>query len=156
MAEKFGNFRWVKGGYLDNRFAGLVVGRVTFTVIGAVNFCLRGDFKDDIAGKIFLFQNSQYLDDELAADRLADLSIPQLGTVSLISFDPHPLLSPHPYIEWFSEDDVHYRIELAPQDAWVLEGQEAGQFDGESHSLRVALAPKLESPRTRLSGDEWF
>ncbi|MFB3136525.1 MAG: hypothetical protein ACE1ZJ_01295 [Nitrospirales bacterium] len=156
MAEKFGNFRWVKDGYLDNRSAGLVVGRMTFAVIGTVSFCLRGDFKNDIAGKAFSFRNSQYLDDELAGDRLADLAVPQLGEVSLISFDPHPLLPPHPYIEWFSEDDVHYRIELAPEDAWILEDEKARQFDGESDSLRTALAPRLESPRTHLSEDEWF
>ena len=85
MAEKFGNFRWVKDGYLDNRSAGLVVGRMTFAVIGTVSFCLRGDFKNDIAVKAFSFRNSQYLDDELAGDRLADLAVPQLGVTGCLS-----------------------------------------------------------------------
>ena len=92
----------MKEGYLDNRIRGIVVGEMTFASVGPIKFYLNGDFKSDIAGRIFSFHNSQFVDDLQAASRLIELSNPQIGTVSSISFDPHPLLAPHPYIEWFS------------------------------------------------------
>ena len=38
MAQKFGNSRWVQEGFLDNREDGTVVGRITFAVLGPVEF----------------------------------------------------------------------------------------------------------------------
>jgi hypothetical protein len=58
----------------------------------------------------------------------------------LISFDPHPHLTPHPYIEWFSLRKNHYRIELAPEDAWTAKAEDLAAFDGESERIRTALA----------------
>ncbi len=158
MAEKFGGSRWFKEGYLDNRTSGLVVGRLTFAAIGSVDVCLKGDFKPDIAGRVISLHNSQFSDDAVAAHRLGDFAIPQLGTVSLISFDPHPLLDPHPYLEWFSLDQDHYRIELAEGDAWILEDGKAQEFDEVSQALREQFASQLDAPKTepKAAEQEWF
>ena len=124
MAQKFGNARWVKEGFLDNHIAGTVVGRITFAVVGAVPIVLHGDFKDDIKGEIIVFENPNFEDDDRAALDLADLDSALRGTVHLISLDPHPLLDPHPYIEWFSGEGIHYRIELHDGDARIATPQE--------------------------------
>lgn len=157
MAEKFGNFRWVKEGYLDNRVAGTVVGQITLAGVGPVDVCLRGDCTGEIAGKAIRFQNSNFFDDAIAAEVLADFAIPQIGQVSLISFDPHPLLPPHPYIEWFSDRKAHYRIELALDDAWTLQDDEARSLDSQSQALRDALMSDFR-PRATASSEEqeWF
>ncbi|MGH7254570.1 MAG: hypothetical protein ACREI3_02225, partial [Nitrospirales bacterium] len=114
MAQKFGNARWVKEGWLDNRAAGEVVGQITFAALGTVDIYLHGDFKGEIAGRAIRFRNRNYVDEELADQILDDLESPQVGEVNLIAFDPHPNLPPHPYIEWFSLGKNHYRIELDP------------------------------------------
>lgn len=158
MAEKFGGYRWVKEGYLDNRTPGVVIGAMTFASLGPIEFYLNGDFKPDIAGRIFSFKNSQFADDPNAASRLLDLANPQLGTVSSISFDPHPLLAPHPYIEWFSLKGDHYRIELQEGDARLLDSTEAACYDEQSRKIRKAGAGRsVEPPAESSSADqEWF
>lgn len=153
MAEKFGNSRWVKEGFLDNREAGSVVGRITLAALGPVDLYLRGDFKGEIAGKAVRFRNSRFADEALAGQVLADFEIPQVGEVSLISFDPHPMLAPHPYIEWFSIGQNHYRIELAEGDAWTLSEGEAAELDDASRTIRDALSPLARSTRTRSESD---
>ena len=154
MAQKFGNGRWVKEGFLDNRTPGTVAGRITFAVIGAVDVLLKGDCRGEIAGKAFRFRNRAFSDDDLAAQVLADLEIPHVGEVSLISFDPHPHLVPHPYIEWFSTNKNHYRIELAAGDAWLLTEAEASELDGDSQAIREALSSSI--PRRRDHGESDF
>ncbi len=158
MAEKFGGYRWVKEGYLDNRMPGVVVGAMTFASLGPIEFYLNGDFKPDIAGRVFSFKNSQFADDPNAASRLLDLANPQLGTVSSISFDPHPLLAPHPYIEWFSLNGDHYRIELQEGDAWLLDSAEASSYEAQSQQIREAYAGQAVRPPDDPSsaGQEWF
>lgn len=153
MAEKFGNARWVKDGFLDNRVSGSVVGRITFAGLGSVDVFLRGDFKGEIAGKAIRFRNRSFADEALAGQVLADFENPQVGEVSLISFDPHPLLPPHPYIEWFSVRENHYRIELAPGDAWILPDREAAELDSESQAIRDALSAQARSTRDRADSD---
>ena len=143
MAEKFANFRWVKEGFLDNLQAGFVLGKIAFAALGDVEFCLEGDCKGELQGKIFQFRNTQFLDDMMAADRLAEFDIPQLGRVSLISFDPHPLLEPHPYIEWFSRDEQHYRIELLVDDGWMLADEDASKFNEESERILASLKTQM-------------
>lgn len=158
MAEKFGGYRWVKEGYLDNRVQGVVVGKITFAALGPIEFYLNGDFKPDIAGRIFSFQNSQFVDDPNAGSRLLDLANPQIGTVSSISFDPHPLLAPHPYIEWFSLGDEHYRIELQEGDARLLDPAEASDYEEQSRTIREAYAGRSVRPPgdTPSRDQEWF
>ena len=159
MAEKFGGYRWVKEGYLDNRTPGVVVGAMTFASLGPIEFYLNGDFKPDIAGRIFSFKNSQFADDPNAASRLLDLTNPQLGAVSSISFDPHPLLAPHPYIEWFSLKGDHYRIELQEGDAWLLDSDETASYEAQSQRIREAHAGRsIEKPsaETQSADQEWF
>ena len=153
MAQKFGNFRWVKEGFLDNRVDGSVVGRVTFAVLGQVDIYLKGDFKGEIAGKAIRFRNSTFEEDEMAGHALGDFEDPQVGEVSLISFDPHPNLAPHPYIEWFSINKNHYRFELSPGDAWILSDSEAAELDRDSDAIRRALSARVRPTRDRDESD---
>jgi hypothetical protein len=154
MAQKFGNGRWVREGFLDNRREGSVVGTVTFAVIGAVDFYLRGNFKGDIAGHVIQFRNSRFEDDDLAGQMLGDMESPQIGDVNLISFDPHPNLAPHPYIEWFSTRKHHYRIELDPADAWIAEDKDLAVLDHASGRIREALEP-LAAARPAREDSDW-
>ncbi len=154
MAQKFGNSRWVKEGFLDNREPGSVVGRMTFAVLGTVDVYLKGDFRGEIAGKAVRFKNSTFEDDDMAGHALGEFEDPQVGEVSLISFDPHPNLTPHPYIEWFSIRKNHYRIELAPNDAWILSDSEAAELDPDSSAIRHALSSQVRPTRDR-EDSEW-
>jgi len=139
MAQKFANARWVKEGYFDNRVPGLVVGQVTFAVLGTVDFCLAGGLSGEIEGKVIRFCNPAFLDDPRAADSLDDFDVPQIGKASLLSFDPHPLLPPHPYFEWFSLHQQHYRIELKPDEAWILTEPESESVTGVSQRIHQEL-----------------
>ena len=152
MAQKFGNGRWVREGFLDNRTEGAVVGRIVFAAVGGVDLYLTGDFKADIAGQLIEFRNSRFEDDELAAHVVGEMENPQIGTVNLISFDPHPNLVPHPYVEWFSAGSTHYRFELAAEDAWIVPPDQCGSMDVQSREIRARLAgqtvkrPEREEP----------
>ena len=157
MAQKFGNFRWIKEGFLDGRTEGLVVGRIVFAGLGPVEMCLTGMMTGEIDGKIIRFENSTFLDDPRAIETLADFETPQVGKVSLISFDPHPLVAPHPYIEWFSVNRQHYRIELAADDARILSEEESAGLDQEIEGIRTALLPLLQSTTpTSSPAHEWY
>ncbi|MFO0774220.1 MAG: hypothetical protein U0172_06120 [Nitrospiraceae bacterium] len=154
MAQKFGNGRWVRDGFLDNRTAGTVVARLYLAGVGPVELCLRGDFKPDIAGQMIVLRNPRFEEDELAGHVLGDFESPQVGTVSLISFDPHPLLAPHPYIEWFSSRGGHYRIELQPDDAWIATEAEVAQLDGVATRIRTSLQSAAAAPAERGRAEE--
>ena len=155
MAQKFGNGRWVREGFLDNRIEGTVVGRIVFAAVGPVDFYLRGNFKDDIAGEVIRFRNSRFEDDETAGQVIGDMENPQIGTAYVISLDPHPNLVPHPYVEWFSLRKDHYRFELSPDDAWVVPAAELGTIDQESRKIREALAVQLPERPTRDNESDW-
>jgi len=120
------------------------------------SFCWGSrDIADRGASTLLIrFRNSGFVDEDLAGQVLGDFEVPQVGEVSLISFDPHPLLAPHPYIEWFSIRKNHYRIELAPADAWILTGAEAAALDSESGAIRNALGAQVRSTRER-AGPDW-
>lgn len=145
MAQKFANARWVKEGYFDNRTAEIVVGQITFAALGVVDFCLSGGLGGEVAGTVIQFRNPKFLDDPYAGEVLDDFAIPQLGKVSLFSFDPHPLLSPHPYFEWFSLDQQHYRIELDPEDAWIVAESEWEAITSASQRIRESFGPTAGS-----------
>jgi hypothetical protein len=153
MAQKFGNGRWVQEGFLDNRIPGTVVGRIVFAAVGPVDLYLRGDFKPDIAGQVIQFRNTRFEDDELAGHVIGDMENPQIGTVNLISFDPHPNMVPHPYVEWFSTRSDHYRFELDPEDAWLVPTSDREIIDQESRQIRTALAAAqaIEGPKREES-----
>ncbi|NWF73303.1 MAG: hypothetical protein HXY51_09740 [Nitrospirae bacterium] len=153
MSQKFGNGRWVQEGFLDNRVDGSIVGRIVFAVIGPVDMYLRGNFKADIAGHVIQFRNSRFEDEDLAGQVLGDMEIPQIGDVNLVSFDPHPNLSPHPYIEWFSAKKNHYRIALEPADAWIVPDSEVGEIDRVSRTIRESLAGQVHERPTQASTD---
>jgi hypothetical protein len=74
--------------------------------------------------------------------------------VNLISFDPHPNLVPHPYIEWFSLRKNHYRFELEPADAWVVSALEVKAIDQMSQTIREALAERV-TERPNQEPTEW-
>jgi hypothetical protein len=155
MAQKFANGRWVQEGFLDNRVEGTVVGRIVFAAIGPVDLYLKGNFKDDIAGQLIQFKNGRFEDDDMAAQVIGDMERPQIGTVNLISFDPHPNLEPHPYVEWFSTRNNHYRFELNPDEAWIVPDAERSGIDQESRRIREALASQAVE-RKRLEEDsDW-
>jgi hypothetical protein len=155
MAQKFANGRWVQEGFLDNRVEGTVVGRIVFAAIGPVDLYLKGNFKHDIAGQLIQFKNGRFEDDDMAAQVIGDMERPQIGTVNLISFDPHPNLEPHPYVEWFSTRNNHYRFELNPDEAWIVPDAERSGIDQESRRIREALASQAVE-RKRLEEDsDW-
>jgi hypothetical protein len=154
MAQKFANGRWVQEGFLDNRVDGTIVGRIVFAVVGPVDVYLRGNFKPDIAGQVIQFRNPRFEDEDLAGQVIGDMENPQIGDVNLISFDPHPNLAPHPYIEWFSTKKNHYRIELEPADAWILPMLEGGEIDRVSRAIREVLAVRV-TDRPTSEPTEW-
>lgn len=156
MAQKFGNGRWVHEGFLDNRIEGTVVGRIVFAAIGPVDLYLKGNFKADITGQVIRFRNSRFEDEETAGQVIGDMENPQIGTVNLISFDPHPNLVPHPYVEWFSLAKHHYRFELAPEEAWILSETECGEIDQESRKIREALAGRLSDLPGPREDSDWI
>jgi hypothetical protein len=125
------------------------VGRIVFAVVGPVDVYLRGNFKADIAGQVIQFRNRQFEDEDLAGQVIGEMESPQIGDVNLISFDPHPNLTPHPYIEWFSTTKNHYRIELEPSDAWIIPASEVGEIDQVSRMIREALAGRVPERPTR-------
>ena len=143
MAQKFGNARWVKEGFFDNRSGDVVVGQVTFAALGVVDFCLAGGLHNDLAGQVIQFRNPKFIDDPHAGGFLEDFAIPHIGKVSLLSFDPHPLLPPHPYFEWFSLDEQHYRFELEPDDAWVMAEAEWDTVHKDSQRIYETLSPQI-------------
>lgn len=155
MAQKFGNGRWVREGFLDNRVDGLVVGRISLAAIGTVDLYLRGNFKADIAGEVIRFRNGRFEDDDMAAHVIGDMENPQIGTVNLISFDPHPNLVPHPYVEWFSTSNNHYRFELNPDEAWIVPEAERGEIDQESRRIREALASRVIERKQSEEDSDW-
>ncbi len=156
MAQKFGNGRWVQEGFLDNRMEGTVVGRIIFAAIGPIDLCLKGNFKADIAGQVIQFRNSRFEDDDLAAQVIGDMENPQIGTVNLISFDPHPNLIPHPYVEWFSVRNDHYRFELSAGEAWIVPEGERDAIDQESRRIREACAVRSSERRRSEEDSEWM
>lgn len=153
MAQKFGNGRWVQEGFLDNRVEGTVVGRITFAVIGPVDIYLRGNFKGEIAGQLIQFRNRHFEDDDVAGQVIGDMENPQIGDVNLMSFDPHPNLVPHPYIEWFSIRKNHYRFELEPGDAWIVTGEAGAALDAQSRSIRASLAGQVTTTSASEESD---
>lgn len=155
MAQKFGNGRWVHEGFLDNRVEGTVVGQIIFAAIGPVDLYLKGDFKADIAGQVIRFRNSRFEDEEMAGQVIGDMENPQMGTVNLISFDPHPNLVPHPYVEWFTLRKNHYRFELNPDEAWIIPETEWGTIDQETRRIREALADRITERPEAHQDSEW-
>jgi hypothetical protein len=155
VAQKFSSGRWVKEGFLDNRTPGRVVGRITFAAIGPVEFLLRGDFKGEIQGKLIVFSNASFADDDVAGQVLGDLENPQTGEVSLMSFDPHPHLPPHPYLEWFSDRDNHYRIELAAGAARIATAEEERELVSELTAIADRLSSLPAAPAKSRADSDW-
>jgi hypothetical protein len=92
----------------------------------------------------------------MAGQVIGDMENPQIGTVHLISLDPHPNLEPHPYVEWFTLRKDHYRFELSPGDAWALSDEERTAIDGESRRIRAALAGHTSDQPGSDDGADWI
>jgi hypothetical protein len=155
MAQKFGNSRWVQEGFLDNRQDGTVIGRITFAVLGPIDFYLVGNARGEVSGKVIRLRNSRFADEDLAGQVLGDVEIPQIGEVSLIAFDPHPHLVPHPYFEWFSRRKNHYRIELLPEDAWIAAADEIEEIEPISREIRNRLASQSAGTPPAVEESDW-
>ncbi|BCA56322.1 hypothetical protein W02_34620 [Nitrospira sp. KM1] len=156
MAQKFGNGRWVKEGFLDNRMEGIVTGQIVFAAVGSIDFLLAGNFKPDLAGRLIRFRNAKFEEDDLAAQVIGDMENPQLGSVNLISFDPHPNLAPHPYIEWFSAGKQHYRFELLPGEAWVVSEGDIDELNQESLRIRSSYGGRPAQRPPSEDEPEWM
>jgi hypothetical protein len=156
LAQKFSNGRWVQEGFLDNRIPGRVAGRITFAAIGPVEFLLRGDFTGEIKGRLITFRNPAFMDDDVAGHVLGDMENPQTGDVSLMSFDPHPHLPPHPYLEWFSDRQNHYRIELAACSARIANEDETRALDAELAAIVNRLAALPTAPAKSRADSDWI
>ena len=72
MAQKFGNGRWVKEGFLDNRARGTVVGRIIVAGLGPVELFLMGDCRGEIEGRMDKARQMGLVLDETRARSLAD------------------------------------------------------------------------------------
>lgn len=155
MAQKFGNGRWVKEGFLDNRVPGRVIGCITLAAIGPVELLLRGDFKGEIQGRLIKFSNPTFADDDLAGHVLGDMENPQVGEAGVMSFDPHPHLLPHPYLEWFSDQGNHYRIELADGAARIASPEDERALDAELAAITERLTALPAAPAKSRTGSDW-
>jgi len=156
VAQKFSNGRWVQEGFLDNRTSGRVAGRITFAAIGPVEFLLRGDFTGEIKGRLITFRNPAFVDDDVAGHVLGDMENPQTGDVSLMSFDPHPHLPPHPYLEWFSDRQNHYRIELAAGAAHIADADETRALDAALAAIVERLSALPAAPSKSRTDSDWI
>jgi len=155
VAQKFSNGRWVQDGFLDNRTPGRVAGRITFAAVGPVEFLLRGDFTGEIKGRLITFRNPAFMDEDVAGHVLGDMENPQTGDVSLMSFDPHPHLPPHPYLEWFSDCQNHYRIELAAGAARIANADEERALDAELAAIAERLSALPATPTKSRTDPDW-
>lgn len=115
MAFRFGNYRWVKQGTLDNRVAGRTVGTLDLAVVGKVLLELDGDMQGALRGKLAHFQNPEYdpayvFDHgpytSTAEEYMDGFSSRQQGDVGDI------LGEPYFYLEWYSRANGRCVVEL--------------------------------------------
>jgi hypothetical protein len=92
----------------------------------------------------------------MAGQVIGDMANPQVGTVNLISLDPHPNLEPHPYVEWFTFRKDHYRFELGAGDAWVLSDEERKSVDEESQRIRTTLIDQVSDQPRSNDDTDWI
>ena len=125
MAWRFGNYRFVKEGYLDNTSPGRTTGEIEFAHLGKVILQLNGDMQGDLKHVRMHFNNPDY-DAKYVFDHgggststarkyLTHFSRNQKGEVGDILNDPYL------YLEWCSEDNGRCVIEL-PRDCCTLDG----------------------------------
>lgn len=124
MAWRFGNYSFVKDGYLDNTTPGRTTGEIEFADIGMVTFDLHGDMQCGFRHKRMLFYNPKYDPKfvfEHGPDKISNarqymeyFAKVQRGTVGNI------LDIPYPYIEWDSDHNGRCVIEL-PRDCCTIE-----------------------------------
>jgi len=72
-----------------------------------------------------------------------------------MSFDPHPHLPPHPYLEWFSDRDNHYRIELAAGAARIAGADEARALEADLAAIVQRLAALPAAPVKTRADSDW-
>jgi len=72
-----------------------------------------------------------------------------------MSFDPHPHLPPHPYLEWFSDCQNHYRIELAAGAARIANVDEERALEHEILGIVERLSALPAAPTKSRTDSDW-
>ena len=73
----------------------------------------------------------------------------------LMSFDPHPHLPPHPFLEWFSDRQNHYRIELAAGAARIASADEKRVLEPEIRAIVERLSALPAAPAKSRDASDW-
>ena len=135
---KFGNGRWVREGFLDNRIHGPLSDESCSPRLARWICISEGDFKADIAGQVIQFRNSCFEDEELAGQVIGDIESPQIGTVNLISFDPHPISFRIPTWNGFPRDPITIDLNSNPKTLGCASTDLI--IDDQSRQIRATLA----------------
>jgi len=120
MAWRFGNYKYVRRGELDNSTLGLTHGNVEFSSSGVVRFQLTGDMQGILKGKRIRFANPDYNPEYIfehcverkstADEYMEGFMKEQRGEVGDI------LGENYLYIEWYSRENGRCVIELDKAD----------------------------------------
>src|SRR5207253_5218631 len=113
------------------------------------------DFVGEIKGRLITIRKPAFMDDDVAGHVRGDMENPQTGDDSLMSFDPHPHLPPHPYLEWFSDRQNHYRIELAAGAARIAGADEDLELEPEIHKIVERLSALPAAPAKSRTDSDW-
>lgn len=125
MAWRFGDYKFVKKGYLNNRRNGITSGEIEFASIGSVRLELLGNMQEGLVGKNFRFTNPDY-DPHYVFDHggghksdasayMEGFQLVQRGEVGDI------LNKPYLYIEWYSEGNGRCVLELDATNYEIVE-----------------------------------
>ena len=126
MAWRFGSYRFVRQGILDNTQSGRTTGELEFADVGRVMLDLRGDMQGNLLNRKIRFNNPDYDpkyifdhgggDTSTAGVYMRDFDTKQSGQVGDIFGEPYL------YIEWYSDSNGRCVIEL-PEDSFQSHGR---------------------------------
>ena len=124
MAWRFGSYRFVKQGILDNTQLGRITGEIEFADVGRVMLDLHGNMQGNLQNRRICFSNPDYDPEHIfdhggggassAAVYMQDFDTKQIGQVGDIFGKPYL------YIEWYSDSNGRCVIEL-PEDSFQSE-----------------------------------
>lgn len=115
MVCRFGDYKWVQSGTLDNRELGRTTGTIQLASLGEVVLSLSGDMQGELRGQALTFTNPEYDPKHqfdhgpyksTAKEYFDGFSKRQTGEVGDI------LIKPYLYIEWYSNENWRCVIEL--------------------------------------------
>ena len=115
MAYRFGNYKWIRDGALDNHVPGKTTGHIEMANLGLVTLELTGDMQGELKGHTvnfcnpdydpgYVFDHGPYKSD--AATYLDGFSVTQRGEVGDVTCQPYF------YLEWYSRENGRCVIEL--------------------------------------------